>query len=359
MRILRVLLVLAVVAGLGWYLLREAPRDEAAPAPDDPVSVTEPVPDTTPVSSTLHAAVGLLAVEREDREAYQRSYFGKGWIDADDNCRDTRQEVLARDSLVGVGSGCRIFKGRWHSADDDRYWTESHQVQIDHLVPLAEAWDSGAYRWTAATRLRYANDLGDRRALVPLSGSVNDDKGADDPTWYLPKAGICSYVTSWIAVKLRWNLSVDERELTALRKAVAACPDEPLKVTRAGLDLLSFAAGTGTTSADVVIDSIRPGEGEQVVLRNRGEVEVRLVGWQVRDDIGYGRYRIPDLVLGPGRTLTIKSSSGKDGNATDLVRHAAWGDVWNKGGDTAVLIDGSASVTDTCAYREAAATVRC
>ena len=84
-------------------------------------------------------------------------------------------------------------------------------LDIDHLVPLAEAWDSGARNWTAAQRQAYANDLGDARALVAVTDNVNQAKGDQDPAeWMPPAAGAtCRYVGEWAAVKIRWRLTVD------------------------------------------------------------------------------------------------------------------------------------------------------
>lgn len=105
-------------------------------------------------------------------------------------------------------------------------------MQIDHLVPLAEAWDSGAYRWTHERRVAFANDLDDPRTLVPVSGAINDDKDADDPAWWLPPKNQCRYIEHWIAVKVRWDLSVDLREREAIDEVVAICPNTELSIRR-------------------------------------------------------------------------------------------------------------------------------
>ncbi len=106
----------------------------------------------------LLGAVRRLPLARETRAGYDREKF-RLWVDADGDCRDTRDEVLAAESKDPV-SGCDINRGKWRSYYDGRTWRRSSDVDIDHLVPLAEAWDSGAKRWDANTRERYANDLG-------------------------------------------------------------------------------------------------------------------------------------------------------------------------------------------------------
>ena len=185
------------------------------------------------IVTTFHQAVGMLAVVAEDRHPYERSLFGVGWADLDGDCQDTRAEVLVRDSLVPVAKGCKVSRGKWLSYYDNVTWTRSFEVQIDHLVPLAEAWDSGAYRWNAQTRLRYANDLGDRQALVPTTTALNYAKLADDPSRFIPAISACRYILSWIAVKLRWNLSVDRAEHNAIASVAKSCPNTRIVVRKA------------------------------------------------------------------------------------------------------------------------------
>lgn len=184
-------------------------------------------------ATPLHGAVGLLRIGPEDRRPYARSRFGKGWADLDGDCQDTRAEVLARESLTPVQNGCTVYRGSWLSSYDNKTWTRSFEVQIDHLVPLAEAWDSGAYAWDAAKRLRYANDLGDRRALVPTTTALNYVKLADDPQRYVPGVNACRYISSWVAVKLRWDLTVDRREHDSIATVADNCPDTELVVRKA------------------------------------------------------------------------------------------------------------------------------
>jgi hypothetical protein len=125
--------------------------------------------------------------------------------------------------------------GEWYSPYDDTYFTDPSKLDIDHLVPLAEAWDSGASSWTAAERQAYANDLGDSRDLIAVSARSNRSKADQDPsTWLPPAAGYrCTYVTNWITDKTRWGLSIDAGEQTALEQDLANCPDSPITVTLA------------------------------------------------------------------------------------------------------------------------------
>ncbi|MDI1455692.1 HNH endonuclease family protein, partial [Streptomyces sp. ATE26] len=124
---------------------------------------------------------------------------------------------------------------KWYSPYDDRYVDGPRGLDIDHLVPLAEAWDSGAYAWTAKEREDYANDLGDERALIAVSAASNRSKADQDPsTWLPPAQGYrCQYVTDWIADKTRWGLSIDATEEAALTGELIRCPNAPITVTTA------------------------------------------------------------------------------------------------------------------------------
>ncbi|MFG2656068.1 HNH endonuclease family protein [Streptomyces sp. NPDC048425] len=106
---------------------------------------------------------------------------------------------------------------------------------MDHLVPLAEAWDSGASTWTAKEREAYANDLGDARALIAVSAASNRSKADQDlSTWQPPAKGYrCQYATDRVADKTRWGLCIDPTEEAALAETLSRCPDVPVEVTLA------------------------------------------------------------------------------------------------------------------------------
>ena len=97
------------------------------------------------------------------------------------------------------------------------------------MVPLAEAWDSGASAWTAKKRERYANDLGSVRSLVAVTARSNRLKSDQDPAvWWMPTAS-CQYLSDWISTKMRWGLAIDPSEEAALSVYATECPD--LEVT--------------------------------------------------------------------------------------------------------------------------------
>lgn len=183
------------------------------------------------VEMRLRRAVSKLPVAAETRHGYDRDKF-LHWIDADGDCQDTRDEVLDAESVTEV-SGCDITTGEWRSYYDGEVWTDSSDVDIDHLVPLAEAWDSGARRWTAGTRTRYANDLRDPRPLVAVTDNVNQSKSDQDPAEWMPELGQCRYVREWVAVKIRWRLTVNRPEKQELRDRAENCKNTIMQVRRA------------------------------------------------------------------------------------------------------------------------------
>jgi len=180
----------------------------------------------------LRAAVREVTIGPETRAGYERDKF-RDWYDADGDCRDTRDEVLAKESRVSVGSACDVTTGRWYSYYDGRTWTSDDDVDIDHLVALAEAWDSGARGWTAGSRDRYANDLRDRRTLVAVTDSVNQSKGDQDIAEWLPELDRCRYLREWVAVKLRWQLRADRNERRQLKTLADGCANQRLTIHNA------------------------------------------------------------------------------------------------------------------------------
>jgi hypothetical protein len=187
-------------------------------------------------SAPLQTAIDALPVAAETGAGYSRALFPH-WTDADGDGCSTRNEVLISeaDDPVRVGARCSLSGGRWYSYYDGVSWTDPADVDIDHMVALKEAWDSGAKRWTTATRRSYANDLGDHRSLVGVTDNVNQAKGDQDISQWTPERQKCRYLREWVAVKLRWRLKVDAAEKSAMRTLYAArsCGNTTITVTRA------------------------------------------------------------------------------------------------------------------------------
>lgn len=154
---------------------------------------------------------------------YSREKFPH-WISQGGGC-DTRDVVLEHQgSGVHATSSCKITSGDWTSPYDGKTYTDPEKLQIDHVVPLADAWKSGAKNWTTARRQQFANDL-TRPQLLAVTSSLNESKGDQDPSqWRPPSRGFwCSYASDWIAVKHYWQLTVTAAEKSALTDMVGTC----------------------------------------------------------------------------------------------------------------------------------------
>ncbi|WP_328380255.1 HNH endonuclease family protein [Streptomyces sp. NBC_01020] len=179
----------------------------------------------TPVSAaTARTYLSSLTVAAEgSSDGYSRDKFPH-WITQSGAC-DTREVVLKRDGTnVVQSSTCAATSGSWYSEYDGATWTASSDVDIDHMVPLAEAWRSGASSWTTAQRQAYANDL-TRPQLIAVTDNVNQSKGDKDPAkWLPPRAAYkCTYVRAWVEVKHYYKLTVDSAEKTALQGVLNSC----------------------------------------------------------------------------------------------------------------------------------------
>lgn len=151
------------------------------------------------------------------------------WSDEDQDCLDTRNEVLLRDSVSGVGfaddRGCLVSEGEWEDPYTGKILTMLRNVQVDHLVPLKNAHDSGGFAWSRQRRIEYANDLGFRFHLLAVSGTENRKKGARGPDEWKPpnKAFWCQYAQAWATIKQVWNLRSTAAEREALRDMLVTC----------------------------------------------------------------------------------------------------------------------------------------
>jgi hypothetical protein len=176
--------------------------------------VTEP-----PATSGRDPLAGLMVGPERSAGTYDRSLF-EHWIDADGNGCDTRCEVLKRDrrsDLPGLREG-------WRSIYDGYTTDDASELEVDHVVALAEAWRSGADAWTPTRRRDFANDLtpGALRAVTAASNSAKSDK---DPAGWQPSSrdAWCEWAQGYVRTKIRWRLSADRAEAQALRNILAAC----------------------------------------------------------------------------------------------------------------------------------------
>ncbi|MGW0312149.1 HNH endonuclease family protein [Streptomyces flavidovirens] len=207
----RIAVLTASAALTGTSILLTAPTAQASPP--------------TPVSAaTARTYLGQLTERAEGSSTgYSRDKFPH-WITQSGAC-NTREVVLKRDGTnVQQDSSCAAVSGSWYSEYDGATWTAASDLDIDHVVALAEAWRSGASGWTTAQRQSFANDLS-RPQLIAVTDNVNQAKSDLDPAEWLPPrtAYRCMYARMWVHVKHDWNLTVDSAEKSALQGVLNNC----------------------------------------------------------------------------------------------------------------------------------------
>ncbi|GAA2737536.1 HNH endonuclease family protein [Pedococcus aerophilus] len=178
-------------------------------------SAASALPPPAPSVADSRDQLATLTVRAENNTGYDRTLFTH-WITITPNC-DTRETVLKRDGVItSTDSACKST-GTWTSVYDGVKTTDPSTFDIDHVIPLAEAWGSGASSWTSTQRKDFANDLV-RPQLIAVSASSNRSKSDQDPAeWQPPStAWRCEYVREWINVKYYWDLDVDSAEKAAV-----------------------------------------------------------------------------------------------------------------------------------------------
>ncbi len=146
----------------------------------------------------------------------------KHWIDADNDCQDTRQEVLIEESEVPVTfktkQKCEVLTGRWTCPYTGDVFTDPGKLEVDHMVPLAAAHAAGGYAWDPDRKRLFANDLRQPEHLIAVSASAKRAKGKKGPEEWLPPNDdyLCQYLKDWKGIKDRWRLSVTTKEREAL-----------------------------------------------------------------------------------------------------------------------------------------------
>ncbi len=194
------------------------------------VSSTSAVTTRPPAQRTQTLALidTLEVASPNTAQPYRRAAFGDDWIDADNDCHNTRAEVLMQEATAQVtfnANGCTVNTGSWTDPWSGFTSTSAGDFQIDHTVPLADAWRSGAAQWDDATRLRFANDLADPDTLNALRGTINTAKSDKTPDQWQPplRSAWCHYATAWARIKSTWQLTTAAAELAALKNMAAEC----------------------------------------------------------------------------------------------------------------------------------------
>ena len=190
------------------------------------------------VPATAEQLLDSLAVKgRAPKTGYTRDQFGQRWADINRNGCDTRNDILKRD-LSGVvfkakTNNCVVLTGTLidpysgKTINFVRGNVTSMAVQIDHVVALSNAWQTGAFKLTLSQRTNFANDP---LNLLAVDGPLNEQKSDGDAATWLPplKSYRCKYVARQIAVKAKYGLWVTPPEKNAMKSILAKCPKEPL-----------------------------------------------------------------------------------------------------------------------------------
>jgi len=335
-------------------------------------STTASLTTTTSSQPADTLALGLLAaipVELETPAGYDRDLF-EVWFDEDGDGCDTREEVLLRDAVESPSfdSGCDVGAGLWYSVYDGVWLDDARQLQVDHVVALKEAWDSGARDWDPSRRIAFGNDLSSPLTLIAVSSSSNQDKGDADPSNWLPpnEDDTCRYIAAWVVIKVTWELSMDPSEHgrignlleaqcqgTTVADAAVVYPTPPSTTTTS-----TTPTSTVAGSVDVVIANIRNdgpgndvefGDSEYVLLRNNGTGTADVGRWSLEDEAGHVITIPSGYLIQPGGELRIYSGPG-DNSATSYYEGLGQA-IWNNsGGDTATLRNVGGQTVDIYPY---------
>ena len=202
----------------------------AAQETDQPTSRKGGVPAQMPV-----------AEESDGGVAYDRDLYG-GWTRVRSGC-DTRCAVLEEE---------RRADGSWLSWYDGQVISSASSLDIDHMVPLAEAHSSGGWQWSSSQKRNYANDLVHPEALTAVSASSNRSKGSRDPAGWKPSDSSvwCRYASDWVAVKEVWGLTADRAEIRALEEMLDTCDS--------GVTITTIPVPTAPTTTSTVVTTTRP-----------------------------------------------------------------------------------------------------
>ena len=270
---------------------------------------TDALPPAARAATTLAITVAPIPA---DVLEYSRSQWNH-WIDEDGDCQDARQEALISESLVEVTfeseRKCRVSTGRWHGAFTGIYVEAPGDLDIDHLVPLKNAHDSGGWAWSLDRKQEYANYLVDQDHLIAVTKGANRSKGAKGPEEWRPldEGYWCQYATDWTEVKMEWGLTMTQRETEAVIEMLDTC-EEPIEVKAeraegtAGTDTSGRVAAGEATSTPTPVPEPESEENtsvygscEEAVEAGESRVQGSMVGGR-----GFPKEMVPSARDGDG-----------------------------------------------------------
>lgn len=171
-----------------------------------------------------HILFVLFLISSIYSQEYNRKYF-KHWVDFDKDCQDARVEVLIHEHLPQFGNivysedSCKVISGLWYDHFSGQYIDSTSKLDVDHVVPLKNAWISGAYKWSKEKKEMYANYMEDENHLMAVSYRENRSKGAKAPHEWMPsnKNFHVIYCKVWVSIKVKWDLTVSKEEFDFLK----------------------------------------------------------------------------------------------------------------------------------------------
>lgn len=218
---------LVIVASYGAEPPSSGHMVEISASPLSPSFVSSPddhVPPGTPGAQEARELLRTLprAEPRLDQKPYQRELFGPDWADPDKNGCNGREDALGGWAGIDRARGACASSGSFRDPYTGRWLTVPMGIDVDHVVPLKEAWRAGADRWSAGKRLAFANDPGH---LIPVSIAANRSKGDKTPDRWMPTDPTywCEYARVYIAAKSAYSLTVTAPEAHALGVGLDTC----------------------------------------------------------------------------------------------------------------------------------------
>ena len=357
---LTILLVTVVLLACGGASQTDI-EQEAAPTtvktanPSPTIASSIALPGDTPPEIPAVTSDQLLRIDEvsPDLPSYDRDDW-RHWVDGDKDCQNTRHEVLIEESLAKVAfktdRKCQVATGEWFAPYTGETVTDATRLDIDHMIPLKNAHNSGGWAWDKSRKAAFANEMSYADHLIAVTASANRKKGARGPEAWKPtnKGYWCDYAVDWVRIKTDWDLSATKAEWGALQGMLETCDSTP------SIQAVPPKAESPTTvkeavppapasynSSEIRIASIDcKGKPEVVVVENSGPSTQDLTGWKVSDDGQAHTFNFPNgFLMRPGSS--VKLVSGGSGQDTERVIYWKTRTVWNNDGDTARLFDPS------------------